>query len=110
VTFEHGGLNHSVDTLTEVVKEYSSGRAHIRSLRRALRETRSVLVPSAGASAASTAVSATTSTSNASNGANGPAVSLRELYLKKVELQESLRIVRDLETLKVGIYIIIYTL
>lgn len=77
VTFQHGGLNHSVDTMGDVVREYSHGREEIKALRVALAETKSVLTARKDAK-----------------------TSLRELWLKKVELQESLRMVRDLEELK----------
>eukprot|EP00981_Chlorochromonas_danica_P006781 scaffold1490_cov162-Ochromonas_danica.AAC.27 len=77
VTFQHGGLNHSVDTMGDVVREYSHGREEIKALRVALAETKSVLTAKKDAK-----------------------TSLRELWLKKVELQESLRMVRDLEELK----------
>lgn len=43
VTFQHGGLNHSVDTMGDVVKEYTKGRSDIQTLRKALAETQSVL-------------------------------------------------------------------
>jgi hypothetical protein len=43
VTFQHGGLNNSVDTMTEVVKSYNAGRKDILTLRTSLDETKSVL-------------------------------------------------------------------
>jgi hypothetical protein len=78
VKFQHGGLNNSVDTMSEVVKEYSRGRDDIQGLRKSLVETQSVL------------------TSKKSG-----QIPLKELWLKKVEVEEALRIVRELETLKV---------
>eukprot|EP01031_Cornospumella_fuschlensis_P046350 gene46350-56755_t len=77
VTFQHGGLNHSVDTLSEVVKEFTKGRSEIQHLRNSLIETQSVLTAKKGGQ-----------------------IALRELYMKKVELKESLRMVKDLEELK----------
>ena len=78
VTFEHCGLNNSVDTMGEVVREYSRGREDIRALRKALFETKSVLTARKSGQ-----------------------IPLKELWLKKVELEESLRMVKELETLKV---------
>eukprot|EP01034_Spumella_vulgaris_P039214 gene39214-48435_t len=63
--------------MSDVVKEYSRGRQDIQGLRKSLVETQSVL------------------TSKKSG-----QIPLKELWLKKVELEESLRIVRELETLK----------
>ena len=78
VTFQHGGLNNSVDTMSEVVKAYNLGREDIRILRTSLAETQSVL------------------TSKKSG-----QVSLKELWCKKAEIQETARILRDLEFVKV---------
>eukprot|EP01038_Epipyxis_sp_PR26KG_P015066 gene15066-20273_t len=77
VTFQHGGLNNSVDTMSDVIREYNRGRADIKELRSSLMETESVL------------------TSRKSG-----QISLKELWLKKVEVEESLRMVRELENLK----------
>ncbi len=87
VTFQHGGLNNSVDTMSDVVKEYMHGRADIQGLRKSLNETQSVL------------------TSKKSG-----QIPLKELWLKKVEVEESLRIVRELESLKVLLASCIVTL
>lgn len=77
VKFQHGGLNNSVETMSEVVREYSRGREDIQGLRRSLFETQSVLTAKKVGQ-----------------------VPLKELWLKKVELQETLRMVRELEYLK----------
>lgn len=79
VKFQHGGLNNSLDTMTDVVKEYTRGRDEIQLLRKSLSETQSVL------------------TANKSG-----QVSLRDLWLKKIELQEQLRLVKEIENLKVS--------
>ncbi len=78
VTFQHGGLNNSLDTMSEVVKEYSRGQEEIRSLRQALSETQKVLTAKKVGQ-----------------------TSLRDLWARKVELQESLKLVKELEELKV---------
>lgn len=78
VKFQHGGLNNSVDSLSEVVKEYTRGRDEIKVLKKSLEETKSVLTAKKTGQ-----------------------ISLKDLWLKKVELQETLRLVRDLEELKV---------
>lgn len=78
VKFQHGGLNNSVDTMSDVMKEYTLGRSDIQGLRKSLNETQSVL------------------TSKKSG-----QIPLKDLWLKKVELQETLRIVKELESLKV---------
>lgn len=77
VTFQHGGLNHSVDTMTDVVKEYNKGREDICGLKASLQETKAVL------------------TSKKSG-----QISMKELWSKKKEMEESLRILGDLEWLK----------
>lgn len=79
VKFQHGGLNHSVDTMSEVVREYTRGRDDIQGLRKSLFETQAVLTAKK----------------------NGQ-IPLKELWQKKVELQETLRMVKDLESLKVS--------
>jgi hypothetical protein len=79
VKFQHGGLNHSVDTMSEVVREYTRGRDDIQGLRKSLAETQGVLTAKKVGQ-----------------------VPLKELWQKKVELQETLRMVKDLESLKVG--------
>ncbi len=78
VTFQHGGLNNSLDTMSEVVKEYSRGQEEIRSLRQALSETQKVLTAKKVGQ-----------------------TSLRDLWARKVELHESLKLVKELEELKV---------
>lgn len=79
VTFQHGGLNNSLDTMTDVVREYSKGQEEIQMLRNALHETQKVLTAKK----------------------NGQ-TSLRDLWIRKIELQESIRMVRDIEELKVN--------
>ena len=68
-----------MDTLSEVVKEFTKGRSEIQHLRNSLIETQSVLTAKKGGQ-----------------------IALRDLYMKKVELKESLRMVKDLEELKVS--------
>ena len=79
VKFQHGGLNNSVDTMSEVVREYTRGRDDILGLRKSLAETQAVLTAKKVGQ-----------------------VPLKELWQKKVELQETLRMVKDLESLKVN--------
>ena len=79
--FQHGGLNNSVDTMSEVVREYTRGRDDIQGLRKSLFETQAVLTAKKVGQ-----------------------VPLKELWQKKVELQESLRMVKDLESLKVSVF------
>lgn len=78
VSFQHGGLNNSVDTMSDVVKEYTRGRDDIRGLRKSLNETQSVLTSKKTGQ-----------------------IPLKELWLKKVEVEESLRMVKLLESVKV---------
>ena len=80
VLYQHGGLNLTVDTMNEVVKSYSKGREEIRHLRRSLQDSREVL------------------TSKKSSSSN----SLRKLWLRKSELEETLRIIKNIEYLKVS--------
>jgi len=77
VKFQHGGLNNTVETMTDVVKEYNRGREDVRGLRRSLEETQDVLTAKKSGQ-----------------------ISMRDLWLKKVETEESLRILQDLEFLK----------
>lgn len=77
VTFQHGGLNNSVDTMTEVVKSYNAGRNDIKVLRTSLDETKSVLTAKKSGQ-----------------------IPLKELWLKKAEIQETARILKDLEYVK----------
>jgi hypothetical protein len=79
VSFQHGGLNNSLDTMSEVIKEYNRSREEIKGLRKSLIETQTVL------------------TSKKSG-----QITLKELWAKKVELKESLRMVRELEDMKVS--------
>lgn len=78
VRLQDGGLNNSLDTMTDVVREYSKGQDEIQNLRKSLNETQKVLTAKKTGQ-----------------------TSLRELWLRKVELQESIRMVRDIEELKV---------
>ena len=80
VLYQHGGLNLTVDTMNEVVKSYSKGREEIRHLRRSLQDSREVL------------------TSKKSSSSN----SLRKLWLHKSELEETIRIISNIEFLKVS--------
>lgn len=77
VKFEHG-LSNSVDTMGDVLRAYTTSREDIRTMRGALLETQSVL------------------TSRKSG-----QIPLKELCLKKCELEESIRILHQLEMLKV---------
>jgi hypothetical protein len=77
VTFQNGGLNTSVDTMTEVVNESNRARDDIRVLRTSSQEIRSVLTSKKTGQ-----------------------IPLKDLWFKKVELTESLRILKDLEILK----------
>jgi hypothetical protein len=81
VTFQHGGLNNSLDTMTEVVREYTKGQEEIQNLRKSLNETQKVLTAKKAGQ-----------------------TSLRELWMKKIELQESIRMVREIEELKVKVF------
>lgn len=81
VSFQHGGLNNSVDTMSDVVKEYTRGRDDIRGLRKSLNETQSVLTSKKTGQ-----------------------IPLKELWLKKVEVEESLRMVKELESVKVRLW------
>ena len=80
VLYQHGGLNLTVDTMNEVVKSYSKGREEICHLRRSLQDSREVL------------------TSKKSSSSN----SLRKLWLHKSELEETIRIISNIEFLKVS--------
>ncbi len=79
VTFQHGGLNNSVDAMTEVVRAYTAGRDDIGVLRKSLEETQDVLMAKKTGQ-----------------------ISLKELWLKKAEAEESLRILKDVEFIRVG--------
>jgi hypothetical protein len=84
VSFQHGGLNNSLDTMSEVIKEYNKSRDEIQTLRKSLAETQTVLTAKKSGQ-----------------------ISLKELWSKKVEMKESLRMVRELEELKVLISFIV---
>eukprot|EP01040_Poterioochromonas_malhamensis_P003821 gene3821-4081_t len=77
VSFQQGGLNNSLDTMSEVVKEYNRSREEIQTLRKSLEETQTVLTAKKLGQ-----------------------ISLKELWGKRVELKETLRMVRELEELK----------
>lgn len=77
VKFQHGGLNNSVDTLTDAIKEYSNGRQEIRYLRSSLLETKSVLTARKTGQ-----------------------LSMKELWSRKKELEETIRIMKMLGQLK----------
>ena len=85
VQFQHGGLNNSVDTMSEVVKEYNKGRDDIRTLKKSLSETQAVLTAKKSGQ-----------------------IPLRELWLRKMELEQTLRMVKEIESLKVFRIHIIY--
>ncbi len=77
VTFQHGGLNNSIDTMSDVILEYNKGREDIKVLKESLSEIKSVLMSKKSGQ-----------------------ISLKELWMKKIEAEESLRILKDLESLK----------
>ena len=77
VKFQNGGLNASLETMTEVIKEYNKSKDDVRTLRTSLKETKTVL------SAKKT-----------------DQITLKALWSKKVEMVETMRILRDLEVLK----------
>lgn len=82
VKYQHGGLNLTVETMGDIVKAYVKGRDEITTLRTSLREARHVL------------------TNNEYKTSNGK-LTLKQLWLQKSELEESLRIVRNMEFIKV---------
>ena len=77
VQIQHGGMNNSLDTMNDVIKEYKKGRADIQGLRTSLQETQSVL------------------TANKSG-----QTTLKELCLSKLEVEHMLKIAKELEVLK----------
>ena len=77
VKFQNGGLNASLETMTEVIKEYNKSKDDVHTLRTSLKETKTVL------SAKKT-----------------DQITLKSLWSKKVEMVETMRILRDLEVLK----------
>ena len=77
VTFQHGGLNNSIDTMSDVILEYNKGREDIKVLKESLSEIKSVLMSKKSGQ-----------------------ISLKELWMRKIEAEESLRILKDLESLK----------
>lgn len=78
VQFQHGGLNNSVDIMGEVLRSYSANRDEVRQLRSSLKEAREVLTQKRTGH-----------------------VALKDLWLQKIETEESLRILDSLEKLKV---------
>ena len=70
----------TVDTMNEVVKSYTKGREEIRHLRRSLLDSREVLTSKKSSSGSS----------------------LRKLWVRKSELEETLRIIKNIEFLKVS--------
>ena len=77
VRFQHGGLNSTVETMTDVLKEYNRGRTDIRDLRMSLAETQEVLTAKKSGQ-----------------------MSMRDLWLKKAEAEFSLKILHDLRYLR----------
>ena len=77
VNFQNGVLNNSVDTMTDVVKVYKNGMDDIKGLQSSLEETKTVLTAKKSGQ-----------------------ISMRELWLKKKELEEAMRIMGDIEWLK----------
>jgi hypothetical protein len=74
VTFQHGGLNNSVDTMSEVMQSYSKGREEIHKLKESIRDTREVLLSKKSG--------------------------LKELWMSKCELDQTLSILKDIEFIK----------
>ena len=79
VTFQHGGLNNSVDTMGEVLRSYNLNRSEITVLRSSISEARQVL---------------------SQKKKDQSSTALKDLWLQKIEAEESLRILEDLEKLK----------
>lgn len=79
VTFQHGGLNNSVDTMGEVLRSYNLNRSEITVLRSSIAEARQVL---------------------SQKKKDQSSTALKDLWLQKIEAEESLRILEDLEKLK----------
>ena len=77
VTVQHGGLNESMDTVVDVIKSYKTGKDDINKLRECLKETQSVLTAKKSGQ-----------------------IPIKDLWSRKVEAAESLRILNDLEYLK----------
>lgn len=77
VSFQHGGLNNSVDTMSEVLRSYNRNREEITTLRSSLHEVQHVLTQRKQGQ-----------------------IPLKELWLQKIEAEESLRILDNLERLK----------
>ena len=79
VDIPNNGLNASVDTISHVIREYNQGIDDMCTLRRALHETKSVLTAKKSGQ-----------------------IAMRDLWLKKKELEETVRILKDIEWLKVS--------
>ena len=77
VSFQHGGLNNSVDTMSEVLRSYNKNREDIKTLRNSLYEVQHVLTQRKQGQ-----------------------IPLKELWLQKIEAEESLRILDNLERLR----------
>ena len=77
VMFQHGGLNNTVETMTDVLKEYNRGRDDVRNLRRSLAETQEVLTAKKSGQ-----------------------MSMKDLWLKKVEAEQTLKLLNDVEYLR----------
>ena len=77
VMFQHGGLNNTVETMTDVLKEYNRGRDDVRDLRRSLAETQEVLTAKKSGQ-----------------------MSMKDLWLKKVEAEQTLQLLNDVEYLR----------
>ncbi len=77
VMYQHGGLNSTVETMTDVLKAYSHGRSDVQELRRSLAETQEVLTAKKSGQ-----------------------MSMKDLWLKKIEAEQSLKLLRDVELLR----------
>lgn len=87
ITCQQNGLHNSVETVSSVLKEYSQGQSDIAELRKSLKETKSVLTAKKSGQ-----------------------IAMKDLWSKKKELEETLRILHDLEWLKVYIHLVIVCL
>ena len=85
VKFQHGGLNLTVETMGDIVKAYTKGKDEIGTLRRSLNEAKGVLT----------------------NDKSKSKATLKELWLQKSELEETLRLLKNMEFIKVRSLIII---
>lgn len=77
VEFQHGSLNSCVETMGDVLKEYTRSKDEVGEIRTSLQEIREVLTSK-----------------------NSKQSDLKTLYLRKTEYEETIRILNDIERLK----------